>query len=85
MQRWTSELALIAKPAAAAQVLRVSVDQYLFLTALARGRTVADAISSAKVVNADFNTDRALTFLVGMNIVAGLRNVREQTQCGRTC
>lgn len=79
LQRWTSELALIAKPAAAVRVLRVSVDQYLLLTALARGSTIADAIGSARVVNAGFDADCALTFLAELNIVAGLRDLTEPT------
>jgi hypothetical protein len=85
LQRWTPEMALIAKPATEAQVLRPLADEYLFLTALAGGRTIADAVRSARAVNADFDIDRALGFLAGMNIVSGLRHVSEEARLGRAC
>ena len=85
LQRWTSELALVAKPAATVQVLCLSTDEHLFLTALARGRTIADAVSSANAINVEFGLTRALTFLAGINIAVGLHHVGEHAHRARAC
>jgi hypothetical protein len=78
LHRWTSELALIAEQPADVQAQRASTDEYVFLTALARRRSLADAVSSARVANAEFSTDRAVALLIGLNIVTGLHDLRKR-------
>jgi Putative DNA-binding domain len=72
VQSWNAETALVARPFHAVDMWRLPVGGGAFLTALARGMTVAQAAKTAGGADDAFDLDANLAILSGARIVTQL-------------
>ena len=75
VQSWSAETALVARPFHAVDLWRLPAGGGAFLTALARGRTVAQAAKTAHSADGMFDLDANLTVLFGARIVTQLEQM----------
>jgi hypothetical protein len=72
VQSWSAETALVARPFHAVDLWRLPPGGGAFLTALARGMTIAQAAKTACSADGAFDLDANLTILFGARIVTRL-------------
>ena len=72
VQSWTAETALVARPFHAVDLWRLPAGGGAFLTALARGMTVAQAAKTARGADAAFDIDANLAILFGARVMVEL-------------
>jgi hypothetical protein len=72
VQSWSAETALVARPFHAVDLWRLPPGGGAFLTALARGMTVAQAGKAARSADAAFDLDANLAILFGARVMVEL-------------
>jgi Putative DNA-binding domain len=70
---WASEAALVARPFMEVEVHRLPPGTAAFLSSLANGGTMIDAIEAGAAVNSAFETVESLALLITSNVVTGIR------------
>jgi hypothetical protein len=73
ISEWKSEWALIARPHLQVEVLALSAGTYVFIAALAEGRTVGSAIAHGMANVPNFELEECFNALIAADIVVGLR------------
>jgi putative DNA-binding protein len=71
VQSWSAETALVARPFHAVDLWRLPPGGGAFLTALARGMTVAQATKTARDADRTFDLDANLAVLFGARVMTG--------------
>lgn len=78
VQHWTAESALVLRPKAAVDVLAVPHGGGRFITALARGLTLAEALAQTAAADGRFDADANVELLWNCGLVIGI----EEPACG---
>ena len=73
IERWRAEEALVARPFAEVEVRRLPPGGHAFIDALSQGQTIAAAIKAGVAAAPDFDSGANLAFLIGANVVVGIR------------
>jgi hypothetical protein len=69
---WKPECALIARPYLQVEVRPLSTGVHAFMTALAEGRTLGEAIGKAAASHGGFDLDEAFNTLIAADVLIGL-------------
>lgn len=78
IERWSPEVALVARPLGDVEVRRLPPGGYAFFLALNRGQTVATAAHLAAAANPGFALSANLALLMDANVVIGIREAIEE-------
>jgi len=73
---WASEAALVARPFMEVEVHRLPVGTAAFLSSLATGGTMAEAVEAGAAATPEFNLVESLALLITSNVVTGIEMCR---------